>query len=367
MEYKCENCGGELRFDPTLGKLKCDFCGSTYDLDELEDEHDHDHDHAEHGDDQKNSPEAVPYAKATDDSTDVKEDLRAFVCPHCAAEVVTDKDTVATKCVFCGTPMLLDEQLKGSFTPSRVIPFEVDRKQIADLYEQYIRTKPFYPEEYSKANVIEKIRSVYLPFWLYDLKMSGQLQATGEITSTFTTGEWIITTHNVYQLWRQGEMDFHRIPAIASSRTPRDAMDALEPYDYSKLKDWNPGYLAGYLASRYDLDEQQNLDIARQRAESSFNQAMTGTLGGYQALRITGGQMDHSQVHPEYVLMPAYLLFMDYDQDADRLVAINGQTGRIVGNVPVDRRKATRFFLWRFAGLWLLFFAIAMTLMILID
>lgn len=363
MDYKCSNCGGELRFDPTIGKLRCDFCGSTYDLSEYENPHEHDHDQ------ERATPEAETprYARATDDSTDVKEDLVAFVCPHCAAEVITDKDTVATKCVFCGTPMVIEEQLEGSFTPSRVIPFEVDKKRIADLYEQYIRTKPFYPPEYSKANVIQKIKAIYLPFWLFDLRMNGQLHATGETTSTFTTGKWIITTHNVYDLYRDGSMDFEKIPAIASSKTPRDAMDALEPYDYSRLKVWNPGYLAGYLASRYDLDNDHNLEIARKRAESSFNVAMTGTLGGYEALHITGGQMQHANVRPEYVLMPAYMLFMDYDGDADKLIAINGQTGKIVGNVPVDRKKATRFFVWRFLLIWLLLFALAITLMIVID
>lgn len=386
MEYKCPNCGGELHFDPHIHKLKCDFCGNTYDLNEFED-----HSHASHADTSSASsvssassasaassepleywpdePSAAQsgFTKATDDSTDRQEDLVVYSCPHCGAEIVTDKNTVATTCIFCHTPMVIEEKSAGKFRPDKVIPFEIDKKQVADLYENYIKDKPFYPPEYSKASVIEKIQAIYLPFWLYDLHMQGHLQATGEHTHTFTMGDWIITNHDVFAIDRAGDQAYFKIPVIASSRTPKDAMDSIEPFDYSKLTDYNPGYLPGFLAERYDLDHERVQEFSRKRAENSFNQAMTNTIGAYEGLRLTGGEMHPQSIRAQYALMPAYMLFMDYDAHEDKLIAINGQTGKVVGNVPVDKHKRNRYFIRWFLILGVLFLAIALMILLMID
>lgn len=359
MLYKCKNCGGELAFDPTLGKLKCKFCDSVYDLSEYEDhDHEHDHDHEEAPEQQENSALSQGYTKSTDDSTDVKEDLVVYACPHCGAEVVTDKNTVATSCIFCDTPLVLQEQMEGVFAPDYVIPFAVDKKRISKLYEQYIHDKPFYPKEYSTANVINHIKAVYLPFWIYDFVTRGELTGTGEKIWTRTTRDWIITEHDVFQFFRSGSMEFKKIPVIASSKTPKDAMDSIEPFDYSKMVPFNNGYLPGFLAECYDLDQNVCCDPAKQRASNTFDASLTNTVSGYSAVQIGNGRMEHVIKQNDFVLLPAYILFMDYTgQGDDKLIAINGQTGKVVGNIPVDKHKRNRFF-------FLVFFCIFIPLLL---
>lgn len=376
MEYKCKNCGGPLRFDPKIDKLKCDFCGNTYDLSEYEDhlhtdhDHDHTHDHDTHYTQTENpgfEAQQNQYVKAMDDSTDEQKDLTAFECPHCGAEVVTDKNTAATTCVFCGTPMVIQESVQGKFRPDKVIPFEVDKKQIEKLYEDYIRTKPFYPDAYSKANVISKIKAVYLPFWLYDAKMNGSILATGERTFSFRTGQWIVTNHEVYDLYRQGSMHFEKIPVIASSKTPVDAMDSIEPYDYSKLVDYNPGYLPGFLATRYDQSAEQKAEKMKGRALDTLQSSLANTIRGVEGFRVLDAKGGTESLQSHYALLPAYLLFMDYDHDEDKLIAINGQTGKIVGNVPVDNKKKNRYFLKMFLIFLAVFILIGMAILVAVD
>lgn len=354
MKYRCENCGGELRFDPVSGKLKCDYCASEFDADTYGNQPDQPVKLPDLPTEQNPAPEAEEpfvedvraqdfgFVTSTDDSTDDAQDLVLYTCPNCGAEVVTDKDTVATACVYCQTPMVMENKMTGTFAPSQIIPFEIDASRIGEIYEEYIQNKPFYPDEYSKANVIEKIKSIYLPFWLYDMKLHGDLRATGEHTVTYSRGRWIITDHSVFDLMREGKMEFSKVPVIADNKTPKDAMDALEPYHYEKLRDFAPGYLPGYLASRYDIDEKKASAPAVQRAQNTLNHAMTSTLGGYEGLRVLGGHMDVDKAQAQYTLLPAYLLFMDFDNDADKLIAINGQTGKIVGNIPVDKKKKNR-------------------------
>ncbi len=373
MLYKCKNCGGELHYDPNLGKLKCDFCDSVYDVSEYEELSENQ---------EMNQPELpeegagaqvkeagalqAGFDKATDDTTDIKEDLRLYQCPHCGAEVVTDKTTSATHCIFCNTPLILQENMTGSFAPEYIIPFEVEPSQVKGLYEQYIKSKPFYPKEYSVSQVIRKIKAVYLPFWLYDTHTSGELEATGERTFTHTRGDWIITEHDVYNLRRQGEMDFAKIPVIASKKTPKDAMDSIEPYDYSKMVPFQKGYLPGFLAERYDLKAEEVLDRMHERAAHSFDARLSSTLDGFSSIRMLGGTMSHQNDRSRYVLLPAYILFMDYEKDEDALIAVNGQTGKVSGNIPIDRSKLIRFALSRFLIAELLLLLIGWSIVILL-
>ncbi|MCF0258774.1 MAG: hypothetical protein HUJ54_02830, partial [Erysipelotrichaceae bacterium] len=295
------------------------------------------------------------FDKATDDTTDVKEDLRLYQCSNCGAEVVTDKTTTATSCVFCGQPLVLQEQMQGEFKPKLVIPFEVDRKKIEEMYEDYIRSKPFYPEEYSTANVIEKIKAVYLPFWLFDFQSSGSVTATGEIEHTHTTSDWIVTDHDVYQLDRAGTMEFNDIPVIASSKTPKNAMDAIEPYDYSKMVPFNKGYLPGFLAERWDKDQESCHAAAEDRAKNTVEAYLEGTLGAYSHIKVLNWDGQSEMTDGAYSLLPAYVLFMDYENDEDKLIAINGQTGKVAGNIPVDKGKRNGYFIKTFLICWVIF------------
>lgn len=362
MLYKCKNCGGELHFDPAIGKLKCEFCDAVYDVSEYENQ----------VPSPKTEPAASPVSgpgqmpeerlQASDDSTEISGDLRIFRCPHCAAEVVTDKDTVATTCVFCNTPLVLAGQMEGGFMPEQLLPFTLSKEQLAGLYEKYIAGKPFYPPAYSKANVIRKIRAVYLPFWLMDSRGDGSLQGIGEKTWTRQTDKWIITEHDVFSFHVEGSLDFSRVPVIASAKTPRNAVEALEPFDYSQLVPFNTGYLPGFLASRYDLDANACQPVAGKRMKASFEQAMLGQVDGLQGVQIQDGYFNLQPVKSHYVLLPVYLLFMDYDKGEDSLIAVNGQTGKIVGTIPVDKHKRSRYFLLWFVLLWLALFALVYTL-----
>lgn len=401
MEYKCTNCGGELHYSPKLGKLECPFCGQTYDLpnEQGQNVHDQGHDH-EHSHDHSHD-QSIPYysdthsenpgdpgtildhevheqpmgsapfkpTKSTDGTDGDVEDLVVYSCPHCGAEVVTDKTTTATSCIFCKTPLVIEKQASGSFRPRYIIPFEIDRKRIGELYERYIADKPFVPANYMTENVIAKIRGIYLPYWLYDLHVSGSLQARGEHTTTYTSGKYMVTRHHVYDLYRAGYMDLWKVPVVASSKAQEAAMNAIEPFNYGKLSAYNSGYLPGFVAQRYDQDASQKEKRSSQRAEESFNNAVMSTMAGFEGLKLLGGNMKAKVREAAYAMLPVYLLYMDYDSanGEDGLIAINGQTGKIAGNIPIDKHKKNRFFLTRFLLIFAISFAAFLTGIFLIQ
>ena len=360
--FTCPSCGGDLNWSPKAHQLICPFCGSQYSMDafaEKEEQvsqelaqqsYEKGEDAAEHG--------YTSAASATDDTGIRPEDLRIYGCSSCGAQIVTDKTTVATNCAFCGQPVVLTEQLDTTFRPKWIIPFKVDKSQVEAIYWDYVKSRPFTPGTFRARSQIEKIKSIYLPFWLYDMDMKGEMTARGERTVTSADAHFIYTTHQVYDLQRAGTLTLARVPVDASSRSPDDAMDSIEPYDLSELQPFRMGYMAGFLAERYDQDEKQCYERASRRANQTMANLLQQTLGGYAALQITGQQISElrhtgattntqtastSGIRADYALLPVYLLFTQY-KGTDYLFAVNGQTGKAVGDVPMSSGRMLGFF-----------------------
>ena len=367
--WKCPSCGGELNWSPKAQKLICPFCGSAYSVQEFEEleqqvQNDLNQQQYEKGED------AAEYgysgaSSATDETGFDPADLRVYSCSSCGAQIVTDKTTAATNCAFCGNPVVLTQQLDTEFRPKWIIPFKVDRKQMESIYWDYVRSRPFTPGLFRERSQIEKIKSVYLPFWLYDMDMQGALSGRGERTMTTADAHFIYTTHQIYDIQRAGTLTLARVPVDASSHSPDDAMDSIEPYDLKDLEPFRIGYLSGFLAERYDQNEKDCYPRASRRANATMNTLLNQSIGGFANLQIAerevrekhvqsvsnGSQTEAvSGIRADYALLPVYLLFTKY-RGQDYLFAVNGQTGKAVGDVPVSGGKAAVFFLLWFAVL----------------
>ena len=368
--YTCPVCGGTLEWSPMIRKLKCPYCDSEFDPEAFEQQEQQAKEELEQQTYQHGmSAEETGSTQATDDTGVRPEDLRVYQCKTCGAEIVTDQTTMATACAFCGNPVVLTQQMDTTFRPKWIIPFRIDRRQVKDLYLKYIKSRPFTPASFFTEDHIEKIKGIYVPFWLYNVLMEGYLSANCERTSTVADARFIHTTHEVYHVERAGTMRLNRIPADASSKTPDEAMDSIEPFDLKDLTPFRMPYMAGYLAERYDEDANQCYRRAAVRARNTMERAMRGEVGGYNSVqmerlqigertigarnvassrtRSADGSVTITDADAEYALMPVYLLYTKYG-GKDYLFAMNGQTGKAVGDVPVDSKKAGLFFLTRF-------------------
>lgn len=346
QNYRCSNCGAELGWDAAAEKWKCRFCDAEFTLEDMqksgrteyhEETYERGRDAAELG-----------YTEATDDTTVNPEDLKVYQCRYCGAEIITDKNTAATFCVYCNNPIVVEEQLAEVFRPRYVIPFSQTKKEAQAKYLEFIK-KPFTPDSFMTEEHIEKIKGVYLPFWLYNAEAEGHLEMECERIRTSRHGNAETTSHDVYQVVRGGKMRFEHIPVDGSSKTDNALMDSIEPFDLKKLKPFEMPYLAGFLAERYDEDDQSCYERAKRRISNSIESKLSSSVTGYTTKNVRQSSVNVNRCSAEYALLPVWLLYTQYEGKTYTF-AMNGESGVMCGDIPVDKKKMRRSF-FKYSGI----------------
>ena len=349
--YKCPACTAPLHFVGASGKLECDFCGSKYDVAEIE---------ALYADKEAKAVEAAKQAdtkaeqnrkKMADmeadgwDTSGLNSDwgkdadgMKAYSCPSCGAELICDETTAATSCPYCGNPTVVPGQFSGALKPDYVIPFRLSKEDAVAALKNHYKGKPFLPKAFTNGNHIQELQGVYVPFWMFDGMAEGSADYEGLITHVYETGDTEVTETQHFDVRRGGSIAFEKVPVDASSKMPDDHMDSIEPYDYADLKPFSTAYLPGFLADKYDVSVADSRDRADSRCAASLEMALRRTADQYdvciplnQNIRLKRGK-----VH--YALLPVWMLHTKWN-GKDFLFAMNGQTGKLVGDLPTDMGK----------------------------
>lgn len=342
--YQCPACTGPLHYDGASGKLVCDYCGSAYDVKDIEARYAKKQaaaDTAAEGDAKKAA--RLPRQDSPVWSEAEAEGLNSYSCPTCGAELVCDETTAATTCPYCGNPTVLGGQLSGKLKPEYIIPFRMDKKTAIENLKKYYKGKAFLPKAFKESNHIEEIQGVYVPFWLYDGRMEARGAYKAEISESHREGDYIVTTTRHFDVARVGDADFVRVLVDGSSKMPDAHMDAIEPFDYSDLKPFSTAYLPGFLADRYDEDDKKCAARVLTRMKNSTAVALHDTLGGYTGVQTLSEQIDSRTLEPHYALLPVWMLHTRW-KEKDFLFAMNGQTGKLIGDLPVDKGRVAAWF-----------------------
>lgn len=228
--YKCPACTGPLRFDSATGKLQCDFCGSSYEVAEIEKLYAEKDAQAagafRQAEEQAAADGEWTSASGSDWGADA-EKLRVYSCPSCGAELICDETTSATPCPYCGNNTIVPGQFSGALKPDYVLPFKLDKAAAVAALKKHYGGKKLLPKAFSNENHIEEVKGVYVPFWLYDGSAEVDVRCHGTKVSGYSTARENVTVTNHYDVRRAGTVRFERVPVDASSKMPDDHMDAL--------------------------------------------------------------------------------------------------------------------------------------------
>lgn len=354
--YQCPACTGPLHYSAKSGKLECDYCGSSFDVAEIEALYarkEAEAAAAKQAADAKAEAAQAAKAEAAEaaaasggwDTSDLSRDwgaeadgLRVYSCPSCGAELICDQSTAATACPYCGNPAIVPGQFSGALRPDYILPFRLSKDDAVQALRAHYKGKPFLPRSFTSANHIEQIQGVYVPFWLFDGGAEGAASYRASNTNVYETGDYEITETRHYHVVRAGSLAFEKIPVDASSKMPDDHMDSIEPFDYAQLRPFSTAYLPGYLADKYDVTIDDSRDRADTRCRETLAQALRDTVTGYGACVTEREDIALRRGKVHYALLPVWMLSTKW-RGQDFLFAMNGQTGKLVGDLPTDRGR----------------------------
>jgi hypothetical protein len=199
------------------------------------------------------------------------------------------------------------------------------------------------PKSFSARNHIEEIKGVYVPFWLFDGKADADMSFRGTRTYSRISGDYELTTTDHYRVRRAGTVDFEKIPVDASSKMPDEYMDAIEPFDWRELKAFSTAYLPGYMADKYDEDVEKCAQRAENRAINSAVAAIQSTTTGFDSCVPESKRVNVRRGKVSYALLPVWMLSTRWNSNS-YLFAMNGQTGRFIGDLPIDKGRYWTWF-----------------------
>ncbi len=330
-EYKCPACGGSVEFDSASQKMKCPYCDTEFEMEALDT---YEEQLKEEASQKESASEWQPQmgGQWQDGETD---NMNVYQCNSCGGEIVADETTGASNCPYCGNPVIMKEKFAGALRPDLVIPFKFDKKAAKAAYYEHIKGKRFLPKVFRKENHIDEIKGMYVPFWIFDADIDADVRYKATKVRTWSDSNYNYTETSYYSVGRGGDMRFAAVPVDGSVKMPDALMESIEPFNISEAVDFQTAYLSGYLADKYDVSEKETVKRAHQRMKTSAEKVLSDTVKGYTSvisehsnIRISGG-------NAKYALYPVWILNTTWKGEK-YLFAMNGQTGKLTGDLPVD-------------------------------
>lgn len=336
ITYKCPNCGGVLEFKSESQSWKCEFCLSDFDDREI-----------------KSIEKGLLSEKEKREEAEREFEAigKTYSCTSCGAEIVTDSTTSATFCYYCHSPAILPGQLSGKFRPAKVIPFKIKKEAATEAFIKWCKKKPLLSKDFTSASQLQHLSGVYIPFWLFDCDIRGKISAEGRNIRTWVSGDKRYTETKYYDVGRSATARFIKVPADGSKKTDDQLMETLEPFDYNQMVDFSMPYLSGYMAEKYDLDDGAVYGRIVERLKDYSNKLLRDTITGYSSVSVRSCSVDISKSKVQYVLLPTWMFTYNYKGKV-YVFAMNGQTGKIAGSLPISNKQVAAWFIGISAGVF---------------
>ena len=217
------------------------------------------------------------------------------------------------------------------------------KKDAKEAFRKHVSSKKLVPEIFKNKRHIDEIKGVYVPFWLFDASVDADISYRGERTRVWTDREYRYEEHNYYSIFRSGNVVFDNVPVDGSKKMPDDLMESLEPYDFKEAVDFKSAYLAGFMADRYDVGVQESIEKANMRIKMSTEEMFLSTVDGFGNVLTERSYIRLNNGIAKYALYPVWLLNTKWEGNIYTF-AMNGQTGKFIGDLPLDKRAFWRKF-----------------------
>lgn len=348
ITHKCPNCGGALIFDPADQKFHCPYCLSIFteaEVSEFEAKQKAAQMQADSttGAESADTSAETSTTTATDtDTTTTAEAMDLYLCPSCGAEIVTDATTAATFCYYCHNPVVLQGRLSGKFLPDKVLPFAVTKEEAVSKFLDWSQKKWFVPKAFFNADQVEKLTGVYFPYWNVNAQADGGLNGTGTSLRVWIAGDIEYTETKQYEVRRAGRFRFSDLVKNALSKNAQQKMVAsVQPFQLDQAVAFKDQYLAGFQAEKRDIEYQTMAADVNKELKGYAENLLKNTVGSFSSFVVTNSHLDITDTQKEYLLLPVWLVTYQADDASKKTFyyAMNGQTGKVAGILPISYKK----------------------------
>lgn len=328
LTFDCPKCGGKIVWDSIIKQMTCPYCDSVFTKEEMEKI-------IESGKDKL----AEKPLEEKQESENLKGNMLVHICQSCGGEIVGDENSIATQCVYCGSPTIMTKNIEGILKPDFIIPFQIDKKGAKKALQEFYKKKRLLPNFFAQENHIDKITGVYVPFWLFQCRVQGDFAYDATKIRTWSDMNYKYIETSYYKLYRKGSIYFDNVPVDGAKKIDDDYMNAIEPFSYDQLEDFRPEYMSGYFADKYDNDKDVSYPIVKERICNTTKSAFSKTAVNFSSLTEAKADIDIARERVSYAMLPVWLLTTKYKGETYRF-AMNGQTGKFAGELPIDKKKA---------------------------
>ena len=342
---KCTSCGGtDIRYVVEVRSLVCANCRSRYNEPRLEDQVD-----------LTGGIQDLEGTVVTHSSQDLAgQSMVTLKCTGCGAEVVIDAhETVQVRCHWCRSYLSPNSRIPNGATPDAVAPFLVLQHDAVEIIREFVNQRKFYAhprfkQEFAPENVV----GVYLPYFVFDGQAHGDLTGRGEVQ----TGSWTekhgdswetYYSADAYNVARSFDMSIDDL-LLESNRErgnmgdpsqTNNIINAILPFNVKDALRYSPNYLRGFTSERRDVNitemdhivRDHLLSITRAKGENMVERYDRGVRWDTEHVDLQGSRW-------VTVYLPVWLYsYYQPDRGLKHFVAVNGQNGKVMGSVPINR------------------------------
>ena len=337
QEYKCPCCGGAIEFDSKAQKMKCPYCDTEFDVETVSS-------YNSAINEERQDDMRWEHSAGGEWESDECDGLRLYVCSSCGGEIVGDDTLGATACPFCDNPVVMTGQFSDALKPDLVIPFKLDKNDAIAALKRHYSGKRLLPKVFSDENHIKEVKGVYVPFWLFTADAHADARYKATRSRVWSDSNYNYTETSYFSVHRRGTLGFDKIPVDGSTKMDDRLMESIEPYRYEDAVDFKTAYLSGYLADKYDVDADASIGRANERIKNSTSEAFRSTVTGYSTVITENCNVQLKNGSSKYALLPVWLLNTEWNGQKYTF-AMNGQTAKLVGDLPMDKGAYWRLFM----------------------
>lgn len=335
LSFSCPQCGAPIKNLKHGHTYHCPYCSSNFSFEQMQEDA-----RIQHEKMLEKTKEQHKKEKAAENNADIV----SYECKQCGSEVISDNKTIATFCLYCHSPHIVPARLIDEYAPDKIIPFSINEEKAKEEFYKWVGDVSFLPDGFVNSEQTAKLKPFYAPYWLFSKNGEFDVQGTGIRKTSWVSGKYRFTKKEYFHVVKKGEIKYNRIPLNASLTLDNNTMELLEPYDYSALEDFEMAHLIGHYAQKYDdckdtLSKQLNEELTKD-AEKQLSELNKS----FYSFKEASKELDIKDEKTEYIFVPVWILNYQYE-GIDYTFTMNGQTGKVVGMLPLDKKKQRQYWI----------------------